>query len=107
MLGELPPAALAPLYKGQSLVHGSGFSPDGSRLCVVAIGSNSLTLIDTATNQVLKTHYLGHSPHEAFFTPDPPTGEATKNGTDDALVSPVGVRGFGKCSASAGRQDQY
>ena len=26
-LGELPPAALAPLYKGQSLVHGLGFSP--------------------------------------------------------------------------------
>lgn len=69
-LGELPPAALAPLYKGQSLVHGLGFSPDGSRLCVVSIGSNALTLIDTATNQVLKSCYLGRSPHEAFFTPD-------------------------------------
>ena len=69
-LGELPPAALAPLYKGQSLVHGLGFSPDGSRLCVVSIGSNSITLIDTASNQVLKNHYVGRSPHEAFFTPD-------------------------------------
>ena len=69
-LGELPPAALQPLYKGQSLVHGLGFSPDGTRLCVVSIGSNSLTLIDTATNKILKSRYLGRSPHEAFFTPD-------------------------------------
>ncbi len=69
-LGEVPPAALAPLYKGQSLVHGLGFSPDGTRLCVVSIGSNAITLIDTATNKVLKSQYVGRSPHEAFFTPD-------------------------------------
>ena len=69
-LGEVPPAALAPLYKGQSLVHGLGFSPDGTRLCVISIGSNAITLIDTATNKVLKSHYVGRSPHEAFFTPD-------------------------------------
>ena len=69
-LGEVPPAALAPLYKGQSLVHGLGFSPDGTRLCVVSIGSNAVTLIDTATNKVLKSRYVGRSPHEAFFTPD-------------------------------------
>lgn len=69
-LGEPSPAALTALYKGQSLVHGLGFSPDGSRLCVVSIGSNSILLIDTASNKVLKTRYLGRSPHEAFFTPD-------------------------------------
>ena len=69
-LGELPPAALAPLYKGQSLVHGLGFSPDGSRVCVISIGSNAITLIDTATNKPVKGRYLGRSPHEAFFTPD-------------------------------------
>ena len=69
-LGELPPAALTPLYKGQSLVHGLGFSPDGTRLCVVSIGSNAVTLVDTATNKVLKSQYVGRSPHEAFFTPD-------------------------------------
>ena len=85
-LGELPPAALAPLYKGQSLVHGLGFSPDGSRLCVVSIGSNSLTLIDTATNQVLKTRYLGRSPHEAFFTPDGKEIYAAVRGEDYVSV---------------------
>ena len=85
-LGDLPPAALAPLYKGQSLVHGLGFSPDGSRLCVVSIGSNSLTLIDTATNKVLKTRYLGRSPHEAFFTPDGKEIYAAVRGEDYVSV---------------------
>ena len=85
-LGELPPAALAPLYKGQSLVHGLGFSPDGSRLCVVSIGSNCLTLIDTATNKVLKNHYLGRSPHEAFFTPDGKEIYAAVRGEDYVSV---------------------
>ncbi len=85
-LGEVPPAALAPLYKGQSLVHGLGFSPDGSRLCVVSIGSNSLTLIDTATNKVLKTRYLGRSPHEAFFTPDGKEIYAAVRGEDYVSV---------------------
>ncbi len=85
-LGELPPAALAPLYKGQSLVHGLGFSPDGSRLCVVSIGSNSITLIDTATNKVVKSRYLGRSPHEAFFTPDGKEIYAAVRGEDYVSV---------------------
>ena len=85
-LGELPPAALQPLYKGQSLVHGLGFSPDGSRLCVVSIGSNSLTLIDTATNKVLRSRYLGRAPHEAFFTPDGKEIYAAVRGEDYVSV---------------------
>jgi YVTN family beta-propeller protein len=36
----------------------------------VSIGSNSVTFIDTATNQVKHTTYVGRSPHEAFFTQD-------------------------------------
>ena len=85
-LGEVPPAALTPLYKGQSLVHGLGFSPDGSRLCVVSIGSNSITLIDTATNKILKSRYLGRSPHEAFFTPDGKEIYAAVRGEDYVSV---------------------
>lgn len=69
-LGELVPANLSPLYKGQLLVHGMGFSPDHRTLDVVSIGSNSVTFIDTATNAVKHIHYVGRSPHEAFFTPD-------------------------------------
>ena len=69
-LGELVPANFSPLYKGQLLVHGMGFSPDHRTLDVVSIGSNSVTFIDTATNAVKHVTYVGRSPHEAFFTPD-------------------------------------
>ena len=69
-LGDLTPANLSPLYKGQLLVHGMGFSPDHKTLAVVSIGSNSVTFIDTATNAVKHTTYVGRSPHEAFFRPD-------------------------------------
>lgn len=69
-LGDPTPANLSPLYKGQLLVHGMGFSPDGRTLAVISIGSNSVTFIDTATNAVKHTTYVGRSPHEAFFRPD-------------------------------------
>src|SRR6201993_1206956 len=69
-LGDPTPANLSPLYRGQLLVHGMGYSPDGKTLAVVSIGSNSVTFIDTATNAVKHTTYVGRSPHEAFFTPD-------------------------------------
>lgn len=69
-LGDPQPAALSPLYKGQLLVHGLGFSPDRRTLAVVSVGSNSVTFVDTATNTVKHVTYVGRSPHEAFFTPD-------------------------------------
>jgi YVTN family beta-propeller protein len=69
-LGDPVPGALSPLYKGQLLVHGLGYSPDSKTLAVVSVGSNSVTLIETATNKVRATIYVGRSPHEAFFTPD-------------------------------------
>jgi YVTN family beta-propeller protein len=61
---------LSPLYKDQVLVHGLGFSPDRKTLAVVSIASNSVTFVDTATNRVKHTTYVGRSPHEAFFTQD-------------------------------------
>jgi len=69
-LGQPLPANLSPLYTGQLLVHGMGFSPDHRTLAVVSIGSNSVAFIDTATNAVKHVTYVGRSPHEAFFTPD-------------------------------------
>ncbi len=69
-LGDPQPGNFSPLYKGQVLVHGMGYSPDHKTLAVVSIGSNSVTFIDTATNAVKHVTYLGRSPHEAFFTPD-------------------------------------
>jgi YVTN family beta-propeller protein len=69
-LGDPTPGNLSPLYKGQLLVHGMGFSPDYRTLAVISIGSNSVTFIDTATNAIKHVTYVGRSPHEAFFTPD-------------------------------------
>jgi YVTN family beta-propeller protein len=67
-LGDPVPGALSPLYKGQLLVHGLGYSPDSKTLAVVSVGSNSVTLIDTATNKIKGVVYVGRSPHEPFFT---------------------------------------
>jgi len=69
-LGDPQPGNISPLYRGQLLVHGLGFSPDHRTIVAVSIGSNSITFIDTATNAVKHITYVGRSPHEAFFTPD-------------------------------------
>jgi YVTN family beta-propeller protein len=69
-LGDPQPANFSPLYRGQLLVHGMGYSPDHKTLAVVSIGSNSVTFIETTTNTVKHVMYVGRSPHEAFFTPD-------------------------------------
>jgi YVTN family beta-propeller protein len=69
-LGDPLPASFNPLYKGQLLVHGMGFSPDRRTVAVVSIGSNSIAFIDTATNSIKHITYVGRSPHEAFFTQD-------------------------------------
>jgi YVTN family beta-propeller protein len=69
-LGDPQPGNLSPLYRGQLLVHGMGFSPDRRTIAVVSIGSNAVTFIDTATNTVMHTTYVGRSPHEPFFTQD-------------------------------------
>src|SRR3989441_4815209 len=68
-LGDPTPQNLSPLYRGQLLVHGMGFSPDHRTLAVISIGSNSVSFIDTATNAVKHVTYVGRAPHEAFFTP--------------------------------------
>jgi len=69
-LGDPSPGNFSPLYRGQVLVHGLGFSPDHRTMVVVSIGSNSVAFIETATNTVKHITYVGRSPHEAFYTPD-------------------------------------
>lgn len=85
-LGDPQPMNFSPLYKGQVLVHGMGFSPDRKTIAVVSIGSNSVTFIDTATNAVKHTTYVGRSPHEAFFTPDGKEVWVTVRGEDYIAV---------------------
>ncbi len=85
-LGDPQPGNFSPLYRGQVLVHGMGFSPDKKTIAVVSIGSNSVTFIDTATNAVKHTTYVGRSPHEAFFTPDGSEVWVTVRGEDYIAV---------------------
>ena len=89
-LGDPVPGALSPLYKGQLLVHGLGYSPDGKTLAVVSIASNSVTLIETATNTVRGVVYVGRSPHEAFFTPSGSELWVTVRGEDFISVIDLG-----------------
>jgi YVTN family beta-propeller protein len=92
-LGDPVPGALSPLYRGQLLVHGLGYSPDGKTLAVVSIASNSVTLIDTANNQVKKIIYVGRAPHEAFFTPDGRELWVTVRGEDYiSVIDPVQMK---------------
>jgi YVTN family beta-propeller protein len=85
-LGSSQPANFSPLYNGQLLVHGLGFSPNHKTLAVVSIGSNSVTFIDTASNKVKHVTYVGRSPHEAFFTPDGQEVWVTVRGEDYVSV---------------------
>ena len=85
-LGDPQPTNFSPLYKGQLLVHGMGFSPDHRTIAVVSIGSNSVTFIDTATNAIKHTTYVGRSPHEAFFTPNGKEVWVTVRGADYVTV---------------------
>jgi YVTN family beta-propeller protein len=85
-LGDPQPGNFSPLYKGQVLVHGMGFSSDHKTLAVVSIGSNSVTFIDTATNTIKHTTYVARSPHEAFFTPDGSEVWVTVRGEDYIAV---------------------
>src|SRR5215470_14154712 len=92
-LGDPVPGALSALYKGQLLVHGLGYSPDSKTLAVVSIASNSVTLIDTATNKVQGTVYVGRSPHEAFFTADGQELWVTVRGEDYvSVIDPIKMK---------------
>jgi YVTN family beta-propeller protein len=92
-LGDPVPGALSALYKGQLLVHGLGYSPDSKTPAVVSVGSNSVTLIDTATNKVKGVVYVGRSPHEAFFTPNGRELWVTVRGEDYvSIIDPMRMR---------------
>jgi YVTN family beta-propeller protein len=60
---------------------------------VVSVGSNSVTLIDTATNKVKGNIYVGRSPHEAFFTKDGRELWVTVRGEDYvSVIDPVSLK---------------
>lgn len=58
----------SPQYSGDSGVHGLAISPNQHRLAVVSVSSNTVHIIDTATNKVLSTTDVGRAAHEGSFT---------------------------------------
>ncbi|GAA4700337.1 40-residue YVTN family beta-propeller repeat-containing protein [Promicromonospora umidemergens] len=63
-------STMSPQYLGDAGVHGLATSPDGNRLAVVAVSSNTVHIVDTATNEVLSTTDVGRAAHEGSFTTD-------------------------------------
>src|SRR5258708_25158001 len=61
-LGDPLPASFSPLYKGQLLVHGLGFSPDHRTIAVVPIGSNAVNFINPPTNSFKHITYAARPP---------------------------------------------
>lgn len=102
-LGNPRPDVLSPLYKGQINVHGMGFSPDHKTLLVVSNGSNSVTFIDTATNKVKGTTYVGRSPHEGFFSADGKEVWVVVRGEDYiSVIDPVSFKETGRIQTGVG-----
>lgn len=69
-LGGKLQETLAAVYRGQSLIHGMGFSPDGKMLAAVAVASNAVIFVNTANNSVQHVEYVGRAPHEVMWTPN-------------------------------------
>lgn len=102
-LGDPRPNVLSPLYKGQVNVHGLGFSPDHKTVVAVSTVTNSVTFIDTATNTVKGTAYIGRNPHEAFFTPDGREVWSTVRGEDHlAVIDPTTFKETGQIKTTSG-----
>src|SRR3989442_5009646 len=55
--------------RGES-THDLSLAPDGRRLFAANTGSGTVTVVDTATNQVLGTVATGKSTHAIAVTPD-------------------------------------
>jgi Uncharacterized conserved protein len=85
-LGDPQPGNFSPLYKGQVLVHGMGFLARSQDHRGGLDRQQLVTFIDTATNAVKHTTYVGRSPHEPFFTPDGKEVWVTVRGEDYVAV---------------------
>ncbi|MFF2506033.1 hypothetical protein ACFVTY_21975 [Streptomyces sp. NPDC058067] len=70
-------------------VHGLGFSRDGRRLGVVSVTTNSVVVIDTATNEVVSKTYVGRAAHEGFFNADGSEFWVAERGRDTVAVVDV------------------
>src|SRR5260221_112863 len=96
VLGTIPMGAvrlntnadtLGAMYNGEIDVHGLGFSRDGRYVDVMDVTTNAVQVIDTPTNKVIRTIYVGRPPHEGFFSPNGRTIWVAAPGRDSVTVS--------------------
>lgn len=98
LVGQIPlgvqrPYVLSPLSGTQVNVHGLGFSADGRWIAAVSTTTNAVSVVETATNRVKGTVYVGRNPHEAFFTPDGRELWVAVRGEDYvSVIDPVSMR---------------
>ncbi|MFD9903549.1 beta-propeller fold lactonase family protein [Streptomyces sp. NPDC059063] len=79
-------ATLSPQYTGKVGVHGLAFSRDHRRLGVVSVTSNTVNIIDTATNKVVNETDVGRAAHEGTFTADGKQFWVANRGRDSVTV---------------------
>jgi YVTN family beta-propeller protein len=102
-LGDARPNLLGALYNKQVSVHGLGFSPDGRLLAAISVTSNGVTIIETATNRVRGTVYVGRAPHEGFFTPNGrELWVAVRGENYISVIDPVAMRETRRITTSDG-----
>ncbi|MCD9195156.1 beta-propeller fold lactonase family protein [Streptomyces albireticuli] len=77
---------LSPQYTGNVGVHGLAFSRDHKRLGVVSVTSNTVDIIDTATNKVISETDVGRASHEGTFTADGEQFWVADRGRDTVTV---------------------
>ena len=66
------------------------FSPDGSRAYVVNNGSDTLSVIDTATNTTIDTIPVGHQPVGVELSPNGNIAYVANDGSNTVSVIYVG-----------------
>jgi YVTN family beta-propeller protein len=77
---------LSPQYTGDVDVHGLIASKDGKRIAAVSVTSNTVDIIDTATNKVLSHTDVGRASHEGWFTNDGKQFWVAARGTDSITI---------------------
>ncbi len=97
-LGDPVPGALSPLYKGQLLVHGLGYSPsphepfftpNGRELWVTVRGENYVSVIDPARMKETRRIELANGPGMTMFGPDGKYGFVCSSFTPELAVIDV------------------
>jgi YVTN family beta-propeller protein len=77
---------LGPVDTNQVNVHGLGLSRDGRFVDAVSVTSNGAQVIDTSSNEIETTSYVGRAPHEGFISPDGEQLWVAVRGRDYAAV---------------------